>query len=140
MTTVAPAWLRCSRAVCWRALASAGLPPGGEAVSSLGEVGGPCRFALRGARLLLPIAHLPASQLKPFIKVVNYTHLMPTRYALEVELKSVVTTDVVAGGQTNPTARQTARKEVKKLLEEKYNSSLKTGKNSAWSRRAYPAV
>merc|ERR1712046_71729 len=69
------------------------------------------------------------SKLKPFIKVVNYTHLMPTRYALEVELKSVVTTDLVNGSQANPTARQNARKEVKKLLEDKYNTSLKTGKN-----------
>jgi len=69
------------------------------------------------------------SKLKPFIKCVNYTHLMPTRYALEVELKSVVTTDLVNGSQANPTARQNARKEVKKLLEDKYNNSLKTGKN-----------
>ena len=69
------------------------------------------------------------SKIKPFIKAVNYTHLMPTRYALEVELKSVVTADIVNGAQANPTARQSARKEVKKLLEEKYNSSLKTGKN-----------
>jgi len=71
------------------------------------------------------------SKLKPFIKVVNYTHLMPTRYALEVELKSVVTTDIVNGSQANPTARQNARKEVKKLLEDKYNNSMKTGK-SKW--------
>ena len=70
-----------------------------------------------------------AAQIKPFIRVANYTHLMPTRYALEVELKSVVTTDIVSGSQANPTARQNARKEVKKILEEKYNSSLKTGKN-----------
>ena len=67
-------------------------------------------------------------QVKPFVKVCNYTHLMPTRYALEVELKSVVTTDIVTN-QANPTARQNARKEVKKILEEKYNNSLKTGKN-----------
>lgn len=52
---------------------------------------------------------------------------MPTRYALDVELKSVVTADIVSG--SNPTARQNARKEVKKALEEKYNVSLKTGKN-----------
>ena len=54
---------------------------------------------------------------------------MPTRYALEVELKSVVTTDLINGSNNNPTARQSARKEVKKMFEEKYNSSLKTGKN-----------
>ena len=28
---------------------------------------------------------------------------MPTRYALDVELKSIVTTDVVSGGNPNPT-------------------------------------
>merc|ERR1712054_311582 len=64
------------------------------------------------------------SKVKPFVKVCNYTHLMPTRYALEVELKSVVTTDIVSGNQANPTARQNARKEVKKILEDKYNNSL----------------
>merc|ERR1719316_538055 len=64
------------------------------------------------------------SKVKPFIKSVNYTHLMPTRYALEVELKAHVTPDIVNGN--NPTGRQNARKEVKKLLEDKYNSSLKT--------------
>ena len=71
----------------------------------------------------------PRAQLKAFIKCVNYTHLMPTRYALEVELKSVVTSDIINGSQSNPTARSTARKEVKKLLSEKYDTALKTGKH-----------
>ena len=70
----------------------------------------------------------PASaQIKPFLKCVNYTHIMPTRYSLECELKSVVTADIVAG--SNQTAKQNARKEVKKMFEDKYNVSLKTGKN-----------
>merc|ERR1711967_10227 len=69
------------------------------------------------------------SKLKAFIKSVNYTHLMPTRYALEVELKSVVTSDIINSSTSNPTARSTARKEVKKLLEEKYDQALKTGKH-----------
>ena len=77
---------------------------------------------------MLTLAASPPPQVKPFIKVVNYTHLMPTRYALEVELKSIVTPDIVTGNQANPTARQNARKEVKKIFEEKYDSSLKTGK------------
>lgn len=67
------------------------------------------------------------SRVKPFIKCVNYNHLMPTRYALDVELKSLVTADVVSGG--NLPAKNTVRKEVKKIFEEKYNTSLKTGKN-----------
>lgn len=30
-----------------------------------------------------------------FIKTVNYTHLMPTRYQLDVDLKATITSDVV---------------------------------------------
>merc|ERR1712125_54986 len=67
------------------------------------------------------------SRIKPFIKCVNYNHLMPTRYSLDIELKSVVTTDIVAG--SNPTARSNCRKDVKKLLEDKYNTCVQTGKN-----------
>lgn len=80
----------------------------------------------RSRAISLPIGHC-RPQIKPFIKFSNYNHIMPTRYALDVELKSIVTSDVVGG--SNPTARQNARKEVKKLLEEKYDLSLKTGKN-----------
>jgi hypothetical protein len=65
-----------------------------------------------------PHRHLPAVQIKPFLKCVNYNHVMPTRYALDVELKSIVTSDVVSG--SNPTARQNSRKEVKKILEDKH--------------------
>ena len=63
------------------------------------------------------------------MKCVNYNHIMPTRYTLDVELKSLVTADVVSA--TNPTARSNVRKDLKKLFEDKYNNSLKTGK-SKW--------
>lgn len=65
------------------------------------------------------------SRIKPFIKVANYNHIMPTRYSLEVDLKHIVNQDVI----NRPDARPNARKEVKKVLEEKYQTSLKTGKN-----------
>lgn len=61
------------------------------------------------------------SSLKTFIKVVNYQHMMPTRYTLEVDLKTVVTSDVV----DNASKKVEAKKEAKKLLEEKF----KSGKN-----------
>merc|ERR1712129_658463 len=61
------------------------------------------------------------SRIKAFIKLVNYNHLMPTRYSLEVDLKSQVTSDVI----DNPTKKKTALKESKKLLEDRF----KTGKN-----------
>ena len=41
-----------------------------------------------------------------FVKVVNYQHIMPTRYTLDVDLKSVVTVDVV----DNSTKRKEACK------------------------------
>eukprot|EP00965_Chrysotila_dentata_P078415 2583494-Pleurochrysis_carterae.AAC.3 len=73
---------------------------------------------------LLLSANRRASQIKPFIKCVNYNHLMPTRYMIDLELKSLVTTDIVAG--SNPTARSNCRKDVKKLLEDKCVPSFLT--------------
>ncbi|KAJ3216035.1 60S ribosomal protein L27A [Dinochytrium kinnereticum] len=61
------------------------------------------------------------SKVKPFIKVVNYNHIMPTRYNLDLDLKQVVTTESFK----EPSQRSTAKKSVKKLFEERYNS----GKN-----------
>ena len=56
------------------------------------------------------------------MQVVNYSHLFPTRYALELEgLKGVV------GSETfkEVSQREDAKKQIKKLLEERYAS----GKN-----------
>ncbi|KAL4527403.1 hypothetical protein Ndes2526B_g08900 [Nannochloris sp. 'desiccata'] len=61
------------------------------------------------------------SSVKTFIKTVNYQHMMPTRYNLEVELKNVVSNDVL----DNSSKKVEAKKEAKKLLEEKF----KSGKN-----------
>lgn len=62
------------------------------------------------------------SKVKPFIKVVNYNHLMPTRYTLELEgLKGVVGHDTFK----EPEARKESRKNVKKALEERFQA----GKN-----------
>lgn len=62
------------------------------------------------------------SRIKPFIKVVNYNHLMPTRYTLELEgLKGVVSNDTFK----EVSQREDAKKTVKKALEERYTS----GKN-----------
>lgn len=81
------------------------------------------------------------SKVKPFIKVcpmyppvrvtvlktrlaqvVNYSHLFPTRYALELEgLKGVVSSETFK----EPSQREDSKKQIKKLLEERYTS----GKN-----------
>ncbi|EPX73488.1 60S ribosomal protein L27 [Schizosaccharomyces octosporus yFS286] len=64
------------------------------------------------------------SRVKPFIRVVNYNHLMPTRYALELDnLKNLVSAETFK----EPSQRSAAKKVIKKTFEEKYQ----TGK-SAW--------
>jgi large subunit ribosomal protein L27e len=62
------------------------------------------------------------SKIKPFIKAINYNHLMPTRYTLELEgLKGALTQDTFK----EVSQREDAKKNVKKVLEERYTS----GKN-----------
>ncbi|KAI3921422.1 hypothetical protein MKW98_013356 [Papaver atlanticum] len=61
------------------------------------------------------------SRVKAFIKVVNYNHIMPTRYTLDVDLKDVVTLDVL----TTRDKKVTAAKETKKRFEDRF----KAGKN-----------
>ncbi|GFQ04899.1 60S ribosomal protein l27 [Phtheirospermum japonicum] len=61
------------------------------------------------------------SRVKAFIKVVNYNHIMPTRYTLDVDLKDVVTADALASRDK----KVTASKEIKARFEERF----KTGKN-----------
>ncbi|XWS36806.1 hypothetical protein CRYUN_Cryun20dG0117400 [Craigia yunnanensis] len=61
------------------------------------------------------------SRVKCFVKLVNYQHLMPTRYTLDVDLKDVVTAD----------ALQTKDKKVSacKATKERFEERFKTGKN-----------
>ncbi|XP_050220824.1 60S ribosomal protein L27 [Mercurialis annua] len=61
------------------------------------------------------------SRVKAFMKVVNYSHLMPTRYTLDVDLKDAVTPDALVSKDK----KVTAAKEIKKRFEERF----KTGKN-----------
>ncbi|KAI9322144.1 ribosomal L27e protein family-domain-containing protein [Dichotomocladium elegans] len=62
------------------------------------------------------------SRVKTFIKIINYNHMMPTRYALDLEaIKGTVSAETFK----DPTQREDAKKVIKKLLEERYQ----TGKN-----------
>ncbi|KAL0727869.1 hypothetical protein Bca4012_023962 [Brassica carinata] len=61
------------------------------------------------------------SRVKCFIKVVNYQHLMPTRYTLDVDLKEVATLEALSSKDK----KVAALKEAKAKLEERF----KTGKN-----------
>ena len=61
------------------------------------------------------------SRIKPFVKIVNYNHIMPTRYQFEVDLKSTVTIDSFK----DKTQRVETQKKVRSIFEEKYHA----GKN-----------
>ncbi|CAM8877097.1 unnamed protein product [Rhodiola kirilowii] len=60
------------------------------------------------------------SSVKTFLKLVNDSHIMPTRYTLDVDLKDVVTVDALQSRYK----KVTAAKQAKAKLEERF----KTGK------------
>jgi large subunit ribosomal protein L27e len=80
------------------------------------------RYPSRITRRMSKTRQEKRSKVKPFIKVINYNHLMPTRYTLELEgLKSVLNAETFK----EVSQREDAKKTVKKVLEERYTS----GKN-----------
>ena len=51
------------------------------------------------------------TKMKPFLKYVNYTHLMPTRYVVDLDLKKIVDESGLKEGKAE------ARKAIKKVFE-----------------------
>mmetsp|Transcript_21499 Transcript_21499/g.29562 ORF Transcript_21499/g.29562 Transcript_21499/m.29562 type:complete len:156 (-) Transcript_21499:1360-1827(-) len=67
------------------------------------------------------------TKVKPFVKVINFNHMMVTRYTVDMDLKKVVGEESIA-----PAARPDTRKAVKKIFEEKYrNQPIKSDKKTA---------
>ncbi|KAL0282445.1 UNVERIFIED_CONTAM: 60S ribosomal protein L27-3 [Sesamum angustifolium] len=60
------------------------------------------------------------SRVKAFIKLVNYNHIMPTRYTLDVDLKDVVSADALVSRDKKVTACKRSSK---------FEDRFKTGKN-----------
>jgi len=56
------------------------------------------------------------SRIKPFVKYVNYNHIMPTRYSVDINVKESVTPDAMKKLDT----RVAARKQLRKVLEKRY--------------------
>ncbi|CAI5729742.1 unnamed protein product [Peronospora destructor] len=69
------------------------------------------------------------SKVKPFVKYVNYNHIMPTRYVADIDLKKVLDDDVLG----NPETRIESRKTIKKVFEERYlnQAACKSEKKAA---------
>jgi large subunit ribosomal protein L27e len=57
------------------------------------------------------------SKVKPFVKSVNYNHLMPTRYtvATDLDLKNVVNEEKLSNKET----RKQMKRELRKLFSDK---------------------
>jgi len=58
------------------------------------------------------------SRIRPFIKAINYNHLLPTRYNLDnIDFKNIVSDESVL-----PSNRQKIKRKVKPILEESHLS------------------
>lgn len=55
------------------------------------------------------------TKIKPFVKYVNYTHIMPTRYAVDIDLKKVLDD----GAMNAAESRVDTRKTIKKVFEDR---------------------
>ena len=69
------------------------------------------------------------SKIKPFIKMLNYNHVMPTRYSVDFDLKK----QVEETGGIDASKITATRKNLKKIFEDKYKnqSTSKSDKKAA---------
>ena len=59
------------------------------------------------------------SRMKPFVKFVNYNHLLPTRYMVatqDIDLKPVVTDDKLSTKES----KKALKREIRKIFQDKY--------------------
>lgn len=85
-------------------------------------VAGIDRYPLRILKKMSKKRVKQRSKVKPFLRVYNYNHIMPTRYSVDVSVdKQVVNKDAFR----DPALRNKARREIKAKFEARY----KTGKN-----------
>lgn len=82
-------------------------------------VAGVEKYPLKVTRKMGKKRMIKRSRIKPFVKVVNYNHIMPTRYSVDVNLdKKAVNKDAVK----DPGSRRKAVSHVKAALQERYKS------------------
>eukprot|EP00949_MAST-11_sp_MAST-11-sp1_P000284 g284.t1 len=79
-------------------------------------VAGVARYPRKVTRSMSEKKIAKRSKIKPFVKAVNFTHVMPTRYQTDMDLKETVT----IGDLNDAGKRQDMRKAVKKIFEAKY--------------------
>lgn len=67
------------------------------------------------------------SKIRPFIKSLNLSHIMPTRYTVDFDLKKSFDESALA----NADSRTDSKKKLKKMFEEKYKSQNPKDKKAA---------
>uniref|UniRef100_A0A0P6HE63 Large ribosomal subunit protein eL27 n=1 Tax=Daphnia magna TaxID=35525 RepID=A0A0P6HE63_9CRUS len=92
-------------------------------------VAGIDRYPRKVTRAMSKKKLVKKSKIKPFIKVVNFNHIMPTRYVVDIDLKKVLDDEVLG----NPESRVESRKTIKKVFEERYlnQATIKSEKKAA---------
>mmetsp|Transcript_45733 Transcript_45733/g.107888 ORF Transcript_45733/g.107888 Transcript_45733/m.107888 type:complete len:137 (-) Transcript_45733:54-464(-) len=85
-------------------------------------VAGVAKTPLRVRKAMSKKTVTKRTRVKPFLKSVNYNHIMPTRYNVDLDLKALNITPETVG---NPSKRGDARREIKKVFQEKFTA----GKN-----------
>lgn len=79
-------------------------------------VAGIARYPLKVTKKMGKKKMAKRSKIKPFVKVYNYNHLMPTRYSVDVNLdKQIINKDVFR----DPALKRKAKREAKAKLEER---------------------
>ena len=71
--------------------------------------------------------------MKPFIKSINFNHVLPTRYNVDLDVKKLIDEE----GIEDETVRKTARKEFKKMLEAKYFNQTEAKSDKAKQAASY---
>jgi len=84
-------------------------------------VAGIDRYPLKITRGLSKRRVAKRSKVKPFLKAVNYSHFMPTRYGLDLDLKKVCTPESLKD--------QAKRIQTRKILKKRFEQRFKSGKN-----------
>jgi large subunit ribosomal protein L27e len=83
------------------------------------------RYPLEVTKTMSKKKILKRSKVKPFLKYINYTHIMPTRYVVsDIDLRTFVTPAAMKKIDT----KEETKKEVKKAFEGRY---LERGKNTS---------
>ena len=80
-------------------------------------VAGVDRYPRKVTRSMNKAKVLKRSKCKPFIKCVNFNHIMPTRYTVDLDVKKILKD---AESYASPESRSESKKAIKEVFEGRY--------------------